>query len=995
MLDAAEVIEFLRAESQTAIDGYRLTETYNSAILKVVGEPLLPIMQKLRDRQRNALIEQACQVAFDRSGDDAESRLLEWLRAFGEALGEDELVVCAGLIEGGRRAQLSEDWISQLDEAVKAAREDSWAEFGPAVERMLSKDIWEDSERAPLLAIESLIQLVVFENKVNAESLAEEAIRLAPDGAYPAQAMAMAHLFNGSRDQAESVMLDVLKVHPESSTAHSAYIDCALYSGDVEEAENRVLEGLKRAPYSVRLVAKTLELYCTPELFPSREGRLPVIAAQVVAVDPDSEYRNNVAIAKAYDENGMPEKARDILNGAIATQSDRPEARVELARLYLREHKFAETREQLHAALAGRPEWPEAAAIFAEAYDAENDLESAIEWSQRAIEWTVGNPAIAYANLAVRQLAAGDDESAWPSAVRAVEAAPDDSRIPDILNDVLINRWKTGHESDVRAFFDAMLASRGKAFQPNYHNFIGKIASWAGDDETAAIEFRHAIDLDPDIEAYHINLGDTLVNLGRWDEARKSFDRVLAITGDEDAHARELARIHNERGIAAYLENRFDDAVADYAEAVRLRPGDAVAYGNLALALESISRIGEKTKALNSAVEALKEAHKLDPNGDYVVRLARTEERLAQIRRFGELIETPMVTNPIIVEFAEDLVPLVDPAQRGQSVLDITIPAMRTELRDRLGFDFPGVHMRGAFLGLNEYRIIFLGAVYAAGSAIPDFECIVTSKETLTSRGVATARLVEGIDAVTGGPCTWAPVEALDQSDLTGLARLSTVNFIFRHLADQLRRNADLFLTFDTTMEWIRAEWIRATGAPPVEPERRSGSLRAEDRRRRDQRDLAIARALRACAQHQIRIDWNLLRMIEQAIDDSADRIGWNALQYAASAVQDLSASVSRRLPNSPTLPLPAWAESILGRGRWLLPLEEHNLLRELEPYVQHNRAFTIQTRHDGARAYLVRLMCDRFAVVPGVDIDVVPTEHTQAKSDSLSITPESLGRGL
>jgi tetratricopeptide (TPR) repeat protein len=991
MLDAVEVIEFLRAESQTAIDGYRLTEIYNSAILKMVGEPLLPIMQNLRDQQRDALTEQACQIAFDGADDDAENRAFEWLRAFGEALCEDQLVVCAGLIEGGRRARVPEDWISQLDEAVRAAREDSWDKFGPAVERMLSKDIWEDSERAPLLAIESLIELFVFENKLNAESLAKKAIRLAPDGAYPAQAMAMVHLMKGSRDQAESVLLNALRIYPDSSIAHAAYTDCAWFSGDADEAEKRVLEGLKQVPYSLRLVAKMLELYCTTELFLVRQGRLPFIAVQVVAVDPDSEYRNEVLIAKAHYENGQSETAEGILRGVIATQPYRAEAHIELARLYLREDKLVESRVHLHNALGIQPESSEAAVVFAEICDAENDRKSAVEWSQRAIEWSVGNPALAYANLAKRQSVAGDDELAWASAVRAVEAAPDDSRIADVLNDLIVGRWKSGHQSDVRAFFDAMLSGRGEAFRPNYYNLIGTVAFQAKDYETAAIEFRHAIDLDADTEIYTINLADTFVKLGHWSDAQESLDRVLAINGDHEAYAREMGLIHNERGIAAYLENRFDEAVAAYEEALALRPTDAVLYGNLALALQSISRSGERTSILNRAVEALKEAHSLDPNGDYGVRLARAEERLRRVQRFGELIETPMFTNPIIVEFADDLIPLVDPAQRGQSVLDVTIPAMRDELRNQLGFDFPGVHMRGSFLAANEYRIMFMGGIFAAGTAIPDLECVVASREALALRGVANDALIEGTDAVTGLPCTWAPAAVLAPSDLTGLSRLTAVDVIFRHLGDLLRRNAGLFFTLDTATEWIRAVWIQSTGALPTEPERRSEGAR------RDHRNLAVARALRACVQDQVRIDWSLLHTLEQAIDKYADRTEteWNALECAAFAVKDMWPSVPRRLSASPTLSLPAWAETILESGRWLLPLEEHNLLRELEVHVERDRRLTVQTRHGEARAHLARLINDRFANVPGFDLDVVSDESTETSSNALLVAPEELGRGL
>lgn len=974
MQQAVDVIEPLRAVCMTSTDAYDLGDAFVAAILKVVGEPLLPIAQNLRDRRNATIAEVALQLVADEILAESGHAEHEWLRAFGEALAAYELTICSRLIEGARESSIAEGWIPRLDAATNAARQESWAKFGPAIDLMLAEDIWEDVERAPLLAMQSQIQLYIFENGPEARRLADEAVRRAPGNVRAIEALAYVHLNAGRREEAEGLLLEAVESQPNSGLIQAAYSYCAEYSGDTDAAEERLLDGLRQAPYSSALITRMLNLYCTEKFFVVRETRIPFLAAQVVAVDPDAEYGIYLVIARAHSKNKQSDGARDILNRLVATNPGRVEAHVELARLELADGRAEVSKAHLRDALAVDPVCLDAATVFAEVCDALHDVEGALEWNSRAVSWTIGNPGLAEASLALRQAVAGMDEAAWASATRAVGAAPDDGRITDLLAEMISARWTTNPD-DVRSLLRIVLDNRGEKFLAEYHNLVGIAAYQAQDNNSAVSEFHTALELAPDKAVYHSNLGRALRELGRWDEARERFDAAFAIDDDEEKHNTELSRIYNERGNAAFEQGLFDEAAADYEDAVRYWPDQAVFHGNLSLALQELSENGRRLDVLGRAVDALTQAARLDPEGDYNVRLARTRGRLRRIQRFGGIIETVNPTRSIIMEFGEGLVPLVDPDQRGQSVIPVTIPAMQARFRERLGFDAPTVLMRGAPLGHAEYRILFFGAVYAAGTSLPDFDCVIASPETLAARGVKPDSLVERIDAVTGSRCSWATPEELDGSTLDGLLRLSTIEAVFRHLEDQLRRNAGLFFNLDMAERWVAATTVNS------EPHAENRSHRP---RSREQRKVALARALRACVQDQIRLDASVLSAIEMALDDAADQDMQNPLQAAIGALQKVRSSMPERLPEWPAHPLPEWAETVLESTRCFTPVEEHELLLELESAVQQDPSLMVLTRNTQARAYVQRLLEDRFGTLPGVDIAVVTRNDTEATDDRL-----------
>ncbi|MDG2354377.1 MAG: tetratricopeptide repeat protein, partial [Paracoccaceae bacterium] len=80
----------------------------------------------------------------------------------------------------------------------------------------------------------------------------------------------------------------------------------------------------------------------------------------------------------------------------------------------------------------------------------------------------------------------------------------------------------------------------------------------------------------------HSNLGNTLKELGRLDEALASCRQAIALKPD-------FAEAHNNMGNTLKELGRLDEAVAGYSQAIALKPGFAEAYLNLGIAIKNVS----------------------------------------------------------------------------------------------------------------------------------------------------------------------------------------------------------------------------------------------------------------------------------------------------------------------------------------------------------------------------------------------------------------------
>ena len=93
--------------------------------------------------------------------------------------------------------------------------------------------------------------------------------------------------------------------------------------------------------------------------------------------------------------------------------------------------------------------------------------------------------------------------------------------------------------------------------------------------------YGRAIALKPDLAEAHSNLGNTLQELGRLDEAVDSLSQAITLKPD-------LAEAHNNLGVTLQKLGRLDEAVASYLEATALKTDYVEAYVNLGIAIKNL-----------------------------------------------------------------------------------------------------------------------------------------------------------------------------------------------------------------------------------------------------------------------------------------------------------------------------------------------------------------------------------------------------------------------
>lgn len=139
------------------------------------------------------------------------------------------------------------------------------------------------------------------------------------------------------------------------------------------------------------------------------------------------------------------------------------------------------------------------------------------------------------------------------------------------------------------------------------HNLIGDIAFSSGDVETAATEFRAALDIDPAFSLAQANLGFALLSLGKVDEARAAFEAV---------EARDPANVESAKGFAAIAlgEGKTTEAVGFLVQAAQrdpLEPDYLVQAGQYAFEAGDVA----------GAEQHLKDALAIDPGDADALRI--------------------------------------------------------------------------------------------------------------------------------------------------------------------------------------------------------------------------------------------------------------------------------------------------------------------------------------------------------------------------------------
>ena len=237
-------------------------------------------------------------------------------------------------------------------------------------------------------------------------------------------------------------------------------------------------------------------------------------------------------------------------------------------------------------------------------YQDQRRLEEAIEQLERAYELQPADPAV---NLRLGQLA------------------------------LLADRPNQAPE-----YFEKVRGSEGFAASALYG--LGRSASLRGDDAAAIELFKAALELEPEAAEVHQQIGLAYRKLRDMDRAREHLSKQASgsLTFPDplmDSLRGDFSRSHLFAGLEAQSTGRWDDAIAEYRQAVEEDPTNGVNHQILADALE-------KSGDLDAAIEEYRLAVSLLPSDAMVrVQLAKaltardeiTEEAVGLYRQAVEM----------------------------------------------------------------------------------------------------------------------------------------------------------------------------------------------------------------------------------------------------------------------------------------------------------------------------------------------------------------------
>jgi len=128
------------------------------------------------------------------------------------------------------------------------------------------------------------------------------------------------------------------------------------------------------------------------------------------------------------------------------------------------------------------------------------------------------------------------------------------------------------------------------------HNNLGFLLKALKNYPEAEKEYRAAIKINPDLAEAHYNLSNLLYDLKNYPEAEKEYRAAIKINPD-------YADAHNNLGLLLYDLKKFPEAEKEYRIAIKINPDLAEAHYNLGLLLYGLKNYPEAEKEYRIAIK--------------------------------------------------------------------------------------------------------------------------------------------------------------------------------------------------------------------------------------------------------------------------------------------------------------------------------------------------------------------------------------------------------
>jgi len=147
--------------------------------------------------------------------------------------------------------------------------------------------------------------------------------------------------------------------------------------------------------------------------------------------------------------------------------------------------------------------------------------------------------------------------------------------------------------------FDTVSHQRALALRENFSDALANRATLLAKLNRVAeamVEFRKAIQHDPESHFAYLNMGITLTHVGAYEEALLAYQTTLDLRKEYPA-----AYLH--RGITLAKMDRLEDALQSHNKAIELRPNYAAAYFFAGNTLLMLARYEEAVELIDRSIE--------------------------------------------------------------------------------------------------------------------------------------------------------------------------------------------------------------------------------------------------------------------------------------------------------------------------------------------------------------------------------------------------------
>ena len=257
--------------------------------------------------------------------------------------------------------------------------------------------------------------------------------------------------------------------------------------------------------------------------------------------------RTQMQAGMAALQDGKLDDARNIFSLVLEANPELALAQVGLGRVYALEGVHDRALEHFQAALKIKPDFAPAIMFSAQAREKLGQTDDAMDEYRHAVELDP-KLSLGYFRMARGLVTEGRNDEALSTLRDAVAHSPQDASLRLMLANALD---RSG--------------------------------------ENAEAEYRHVIDLKPDLWIAHFQLGRAMLNDGRFDQARDSLARAVTLAADKP-------QVHQALGSAYVGLGDHVRAVKSFDEAYRLKPSNVLAAVKGA---QSRSALGKHREAMD------------------------------------------------------------------------------------------------------------------------------------------------------------------------------------------------------------------------------------------------------------------------------------------------------------------------------------------------------------------------------------------------------------